>query len=42
MAPEVLSHNGYSFAVDVWGLGVVMFTMITGICPFEGRTVEDT
>lgn len=42
MAPEVLSNHGYSFSVDVWGLGVIMFTMIVGTCPFEGRTVEDT
>mmetsp|Transcript_44489 Transcript_44489/g.37370 ORF Transcript_44489/g.37370 Transcript_44489/m.37370 type:complete len:114 (-) Transcript_44489:214-555(-) len=42
MAPEVLSNNGYSFSVDIWGVGVVLYTMVTGLCPFEGRTVDET
>jgi len=42
MAPEVLGNHGYSFSADVWGLGVIMFTMLIGSCPFEGRSVEDT
>lgn len=53
MAPEVLMAAGeqqqeegilcgYSFAADIWALGVIMFTMVLGRPPFETSVVEDT
>jgi len=43
MAPEMLTKNiGHSFASDVWSLGVVMFTMLVGTCPFEANSIEAT
>jgi polo-like kinase 1 len=43
IAPEVLdSKVGHSFEVDVWALGVIMFTLIVGRPPFETNDVKKT
>ena len=42
MAPEVVLENGYSFHVDIWGLGVTVYAMLTGFSPFEGFSLPDT
>ena len=34
MAPEVVLREGHSTAVDWWGLGVLIFEMLTGRFPF--------
>ena len=35
-APELLSGEGYDESVDVWGIGVILFTLLTGQYPFDG------
>ena len=43
IAPEVLEgRNGHSFEVDVWSLGVIIFTLIIGKPPFETTNVKST
>ena len=35
-APEVLSGSGHDEMIDVWGIGIVMFMLLTGKYPFDG------
>ncbi|KAK6457152.1 serine/threonine protein kinase [Scheffersomyces xylosifermentans] len=36
MAPELLKSEKYSgFAIDIWSLGVILFTMVYGEMPFD-------
>lgn len=37
MAPEVLRGEDYSFAVDWWSLGTVIYDMLSGKPPFTGN-----
>ncbi|ORZ30281.1 kinase-like domain-containing protein [Catenaria anguillulae PL171] len=34
LAPEVIKHRSYSFAVDIWGLGILTIEMIDGEPPY--------
>ncbi|GCC34540.1 hypothetical protein chiPu_0013015 [Chiloscyllium punctatum] len=36
LAPEVLTEISYTRAVDWWGLGVLVYEMLVGECPFPG------
>lgn len=40
MAPEVVGRKGYTWCVDWWSLGVVMWELLFHRRPFDGRTAE--
>eukprot|EP01103_Thecamoeba_quadrilineata_P018255 TRINITY_DN686_c0_g2_i1.p1 TRINITY_DN686_c0_g2~~TRINITY_DN686_c0_g2_i1.p1 ORF type:complete len:383 (-),score=67.93 TRINITY_DN686_c0_g2_i1:163-1311(-) len=35
MAPEVVSHQTYSFNVDWWSMGITLYELLTGKVPFD-------
>ncbi|XP_077334810.1 serine/threonine-protein kinase N3 isoform X1 [Lithobates pipiens] len=41
LAPEVLTDTTYTYAVDWWGLGVLIYEMLVGECPFPGDDEEE-
>jgi polo-like kinase 1 len=43
IAPEVLEGRaGHSYQVDIWSLGVIIYTLIIGKPPFETTDVKAT
>ena len=40
VAPEILNEIGYSYEVDIWSLGVVIYTLLIGKPPFETKDVK--
>jgi serine/threonine protein kinase len=44
IAPEILqnSKRGHSFQVDIWSMGVIMYTLLIGRPPFETNSVKKT
>ena len=34
MAPEILKEEPYSFEIDIWSLGIIMYKLLTGKNPF--------
>ena len=42
IAPEILEgKTGHSFEVDIWSLGVIIYTLIIGKPPFETNNVKE-
>merc|ERR1739848_172987 len=41
LAPEIVKGRLYTFSVDWWSFGVLLFEMIMGQSPFYGRTEQD-
>ena len=34
-APEIYLNNEYSFEVDIWSLGIIIYYLLIGECPFK-------
>lgn len=39
MAPEVLRGQNYTTKADIWSLGVVLYQMLFGICPYQSKSI---
>jgi serine/threonine protein kinase len=39
MAPEVIKGEIYTMKADIWSVGVVLYQMVFGKCPFESKSI---
>ena len=42
IAPEVINSSGHSYEVDIWAIGIILYTLLVGKPPFETRDVKTT
>ncbi|XP_054274723.1 serine/threonine-protein kinase PLK2-like [Macrosteles quadrilineatus] len=42
ISPEVINGTGHSYEVDVWALGCILYTMMEGTPPFQGKDTTST
>ena len=40
MAPEVVNGEAYGVKADLWSIGVLLYIMMSGYLPFNGKTTE--
>ena len=40
MAPEIVFRTPYSYKVDIWCLGILLYEMLHGTPPFKAQTVD--
>lgn len=39
-APEVIREGGYSFEVDIWSLGIIIYRLFLGVYPFDHKETK--
>ena len=37
LSPEMANKKGYSYEVDIWSLGIILYTLLIGKTPFEDK-----
>lgn len=42
ISPEMLISRSYTYASDIWALGIIVFQFFVGKTPFKGKTQEQT
>lgn len=38
----MVAFRKYSYASDLWALGIILFRLFTGIVPFKGKNQDET
>lgn len=41
MAPEVITNHGYSQQCDIWSIGIVLYTLLSGKAPFIANNEDE-
>lgn len=41
IAPEVIESRDYRIANDMWSVGVIAFTLLSGLAPFDGENDDE-
>lgn len=41
IAPEIITEEPYGSACDIWSLGVLVYFIVAGKYPFEGRNMKE-
>ncbi|KAI8974442.1 kinase-like domain-containing protein [Pilobolus umbonatus] len=41
LAPEILNYQPYSYEVDYWSMGTILYEMLTGITPFWSENRDE-
>jgi serine/threonine-protein kinase ULK/ATG1 len=39
MAPEILKGESYTSKADIWSLGIILYEMLYGICPYHSNSI---
>lgn len=40
MAPEILNGDNYNIKADIWSIGVCLYEMLFGHCPFSDKNIQ--
>jgi cell cycle serine/threonine-protein kinase CDC5/MSD2 len=41
IAPEMIRSHTYSFEVDIWAIGIILYALLVGTTPFYSESMEE-